>query len=145
MSIPKTAKDLYHRKFIPIDDERTFSIFDSLETKNNITRPFYILLVTQILENADGALSEAAGVRCRSFIENYPNYLLEFLFLNKKPIKIEFVNRWANQVSMEFSIDCENDCRNCASKSYERAKRNCNAKDLENLKYIYSIIKNNCP
>ena len=90
--ISKTAKDFYYKKFKASDDERTFSITDSLETSNNITRPFYIFLVSKMLDRSDGALAEGLGVSCKHFLQFHPDYLLNFLFSQNKIIDPKFID-----------------------------------------------------
>ncbi|MEP7235496.1 MAG: hypothetical protein ABI778_09395, partial [Ignavibacteriota bacterium] len=42
--VPITAKNFYLNKLQPAQDEQTFSIMDSLLTRNDTTRPFYYFL-----------------------------------------------------------------------------------------------------
>jgi len=62
------AKDFYSGKFKASDDERTLSILDSLKTQNNATRPFYIYLVSIMMDKSDGALSEALGMQQKNLL-----------------------------------------------------------------------------
>jgi hypothetical protein len=141
--ISQTAKDCYLGKFMPIDDERTFSVFDSLETKNSITRPFYLLTVSKILVRADGALSEAAGVYCKKYIETDPNHLITFLYTNN--FTKNYIKYWANQISMELSISCENYCKSCSISSLEIASKKISSSNSGKLQYLYTQIQKNCP
>src|ERR1700730_2845074 len=105
--ISKAAKNYYYRKFSPSDDRRTLSLLDSLKTHNNSTRPFYIYLVSTMLEKADGALSEALGNVCNDFIESHPNQALDFLYSTNDISSSKFIDLWAIAVAGEFMIDCE--------------------------------------
>lgn len=120
--VSKTAKDYYHNKFIAIDDDRTFSILDSLNTHNNETRPFYLYLTSHMLETADGALSEGMGLLCKEFVEKHPNYLMEFLYTsNKKIVTNNFAQNWINQIGGEFMIACDEKALTCSKKSFTKS------------------------
>jgi len=57
--VSQTAKDFYLLRFIPSTDDATFSLCDSLLTKNDTTRPFYYFLFLRMHRIADGALTES--------------------------------------------------------------------------------------
>jgi hypothetical protein len=139
--ISKNAKDYYYNKFMAIDNERTFSIIDSLESKNNTTRPFYIFLVSRMLKKADGALSEAMGVRCKKFIESNPDFLIEFLFSKSKMIENNFLFEWVSQLYMEFSIDCDEYSVKCTKQSLSKALKKVKLTNVAKLKFIYQKIE----
>ena len=65
LTAQQVAKDFYNDKFKAGDNRRTFSILDSLKTKDDLTRLFYIFLVSKMLNKADGALSEEWGLVCK--------------------------------------------------------------------------------
>ena len=105
--ISKTAKDFYNNKFSESDDKKTLSIIDSLKTRNSLTRPFYIYLVSRMMRKSDGALSEVLGIACKNFIESHPDYAFDFLFSASRMTNQGFIDSWAESVAGEFQIDCE--------------------------------------
>src|SRR4051812_9794838 len=80
--ISKAAKDFYAGKFKASDDTKSLSILDSLYTKNNSTRPFYIYLACRMMEKSDGALSEELSYHAKRISESHPDWVIEFLFSN---------------------------------------------------------------
>lgn len=138
-SISKNAKSFYQGKFKASDDERTFSIIDSLKTSNNNTRPFYIFLVSKILPNADGALSEGLGLACKEFVEWNPNFLMSFL--SGKNIDSAFIEDWAEEVAGEFQIECEGNEYRCIGSSFKIAANNCLLGNRRQLSSFYELIR----
>ena len=139
--ISKAAKDFYYGRFMPIDDTKTFSIIDSLETKNSLTRPFYILVVSKIIDQADGALSESLGISCKDFIESQPNYLIDFLYSKNKLNEKRFLGNWAHQIAMEFAIDCDEHRLRCAKASFKKASKKIRDDNKAKLISFYNKIE----
>ena len=119
--VSKASKDFYNGKFKASDDTNTFSILDSLRTKNNWTRPFYIYLISTMFKKADGALSEELGNTCKEFAEHHPDNLIDFLYSNSKLVDKRFINNWAKAIAGEFMIACEGQERRCIKKSLQTA------------------------
>lgn len=142
--ISKTAKDFYNSKFKATDNTKTFSIVDSLKTKNNLTRPFYIFLVSKIIDNADGALSESIGISCKDFIESQPDFLIDFLYSKSKIVDTRFLDNWANQIAGEFRIDCEGREKQCIKKSLQQVSTKIKLSNKSRLTDFYRKIESYC-
>lgn len=142
--ISKSAKDYYNGKFKAIDNAKTFSIIDSLKTKNNLTRPFYIFLVSKIIGKADGALSESLGVSCKVFLESQPDFLIDFLYSTNPIIKKNFLDNWADQIAGEFMIDCEEKEKKCIVKSFKKALTKSRSVNKFKLTEFYKKIERYC-
>jgi hypothetical protein len=82
-NIDKYAKLYYNRKFVPSDDSITFAFLDSICTKNNVTRPFYIFIFNEILKVADAALGEGMTSMCLEFVTKYPCEFIRFSHTEK--------------------------------------------------------------
>lgn len=139
--VSKNAKDFYFEKFKASDDDNSFSIVDSLMTKNNKTRPFYIFLVSKMIEKADGVLSESLGHSCKNFIELHPDFLIDFLFSKNEIIEKIFIENWANQIAGEFKIDCEGKEKPCINKSLQLAMTKSELKNKTRLTNFYKIVE----
>jgi hypothetical protein len=142
--VSKTAKDFYYGKFKATDDKKTFSIIDSLKTKNNSTRPFYIFLVSRIIDKADGALSEYLGVSCKTFVESHPDFLLDFLYSRNTIVDKRFFEKWAGQIASEFMIDCEGKEKQCIKKSLQQASTKTRSDNKSRLTDFYHKIESFC-
>jgi len=142
--ISKNAKDFYRGKFSPSDNTRTISIMDSLNTKNNVTRPFYILLVSKMLKKSDGALSESLGVNCRAFLESHPDFLLDFLYSKKLVTNKYYFDKWAKQIAMEFSLDCEEKKLQCINDSKRQTATKTKSTNQSRLNTFYGQIVSYC-
>ena len=140
-AIPSVAKNYYYNKISPKDNKQTQQIIDSLNTSNNNTRPFYILVVSKMLKNADGALGETLGLYCKSFIENNPNHLINFFYAPTTQSKKEAIQLWAKIIAQEFEIDCESNELKCIEQSLQYALSKCSAANKPLLKTIYNGIK----
>ena len=142
--VSKNAKDYYYGKFKASDNAKTFSIIDSLKTKNNLTRPFYIFLVSKIIANADGALSESLGISCKDFIESRPDFLIDFLYSKGEIVDKHFFDKWANQIANEFMIDCEGKEKLCIKKSLQKASTKTKQDNKSNLTEFYHKVESYC-
>lgn len=139
--VSAAAKDYYNGKFSATDDDRTFSIFDSLRTTNNATRPFYIFLTSRILQHVDGALSEMAGLTCQDFIEKHPNELATYLRSLRKLQREKETDRWAMSTYSEFAIGCEANVLPCIDKSYKIAASKVSKANKEALDNLFVLIR----
>ena len=142
--VSQAAKDFYYGKFKPADDTKTFSIIDSLKTKNNLTRPFYILLISKIINKADGALSESLGVSCKEFIESKPDFLIDFLYSKSTTVDKRFLDNWAKQIAGEFMIDCEGKEKQCVKTSLQKASSKIKLDNKSKLTAFYHKIESYC-
>ncbi len=142
--VSKTAKDFYYGKFKASDNTKTFSIIDSLMTKNNITRPFYIFLVSKMMDKSDGALSEVLVMSCKEFIEFNPNFLIDFLYSDNKIIKNKFYNNWAYLIAGEFMISCEGDEKRCIKESLLKTSKKITSDNKSRLTKFYHKIESYC-
>ena len=142
--ISNNAKDYYLGKFKPSDNQRTLSILDSIRTKNNLTRPFYLLLLSQLGKNADGSLSEAIGNSLKLFLESNPDNF--FAFLNSRDLKTgkAIKNNWANLVAGEFMIICEDSPKRCIEKSLVNTIEKTNVDYRNDLKTFYGLMLKYC-
>jgi hypothetical protein len=142
--VSKNAKDFYNGKFKASDDARTFSIIDSLKTKNNLTRPFYIYLSSKMLDKADGALSEKLGTSCKNLTEQHPDHLIDFLYSGKKLADIKYIENWAQIIANEFMIDCERQEKECLKKSMQATLAKSRANNKSKLTEFYHKIERYC-
>ncbi|MFT3912110.1 MAG: hypothetical protein QM737_21975 [Ferruginibacter sp.] len=142
--VSKTSIDFYNGKFKASEDKKTSSIFDSLQTSNDRTRPFYIYLVSKIIHKADGALSEVAGLNCKEFVEKNPDYLIEFLASSNTKADKKFFDHWANIISSEFMIDCEGNVKTCIKASFQKTKPKAKKANQVKLQQFYTAIESYC-
>jgi hypothetical protein len=138
------AKDFYSGKFKASDDERTLSILDSLKTRNNLTKPFYIYLVSIMMDKSDGALSEVLGEASKEFIEHNPNEAIDFLYSSNKVLIKKFRRNWAFRIGGEFVITCEGKEKECAKKSLEQTVIKISRGNKSKLTQFYKQIEAYC-
>jgi len=142
--VSKAGKDFYNGKFKAGDDTKTLSISDSLNTKNNLTRPFYIYLVSEMIDKADGALSEALGNACKEFIEYHSDEAIDFLYSNNNMVEKKFIDNWAKAIAGEFMIDCEGKEKQCIKKSLLIALIKSRSDNKSKLKEFYQKVEGYC-
>ncbi len=138
-AISQPAKDFYYHKFPASDDEKTFSIIDSLTTDNNSTRPFYLYLVSNMLKKSDGALAESLGNSCNTFLQSHPNQILEFLYTNRISSP-EFIDLWAYAIAGEFMITCEGKENQCVTASFNKLLLKCKTDNKSLLRVFFKKI-----
>ena len=139
-----TAIDFYNGMFYPNDDAKTWSIFDSLETKNDSTRPFYIFLVSKIIDSADGALAETLGENCQELIESNSDFLIDFLYSKNKIVEKHFIDNWAKSIASQFMMLCEGKEKYCINKSFKKASLKCRLDNKSKLKEFYKKVESYC-
>jgi hypothetical protein len=142
--VSQNAKDFYNGKFKATDDARTFSILDSLKTKNSLTRPFYIYLTSKMLDKADGSLSEELGTICKNFTEQYSDHVIDFLYSGKKLADKKYIDNWAHIIANEFLIDCEGQEKECLKKSMQTTLVKSRADNKSKLTDFYHKIERYC-
>lgn len=138
--IPKAAKLFYEGKIKASDDSITFSIIDSLSTKNGSTRPFYILLVTRMNEIADGGLAEIVFPACTHFFEKNPNELIEFLYAKNGTVKYYFRTDWAYTIANWMQEVHDGNEKRYLIKLKADMQRITKPKNMNDLEDFYTIL-----
>jgi hypothetical protein len=142
-NISKAAKDYYQGKFKATDNAKTFSILDSIETKNSQTRSFYLYLATQMMKHSDGALSEELGLRTKEYLEKHPDWALSFL--QEKLSAPSYISTWAKTIAGEIMIDCEGKEKQCVKQWYEIANKKTSINQKKTLVELYQQVSAQCP
>lgn len=137
-SVSETAKQYYRGKFKAADNAKIFSILDSINTKNQETRPFYLFLATRIMKNSDGALSEELGVRTKEYLEQHPDWALSFLNGSLAAVGSNAI--WAKAIAAEIKIGCEGNEKFCAREWYNNAIKKTSIKYKEKLAVLYRKV-----
>lgn len=140
-SISTTAKDYYRGAFKASDDQRTFAIMDSLETKNNASRPFYLFLVSKMIDHSDGALGEALCGTCAAFLEEHPSNFIAYLNSLPAAARYKKMDKWALTAAGEYLISCEGKEMYCINDSYKKATAKVSKQYASILKDVYASIR----
>lgn len=139
--IPKVIVDYYNGKLKPADELNILSALDSLRTKNNEVRPFYILVVAKMTEKSLGAWTETLGKGCKEFLEFKPDYLIEFLGAENALVSPAYTEKWMKAVADEIKRTCEGREKDCATRSYQSAWTRCRANNKATLSLLYKKIE----
>jgi|GEM_PF-3083861 len=98
-SVSAAAKDVYQGKVIPSDNDAVAgAIFDSLNTSNDKTRPFYLMLVTRMHRHADGAFAELFDDVGIDVFEHHTAGLMAFLYSGKFRCRSGYRSEWASLI-----------------------------------------------
>ncbi len=133
-AISKAAKIYYAGKFRASDDDTTFSILDSLRTKSDTNRPFYILLVSKMAKSADGALAEAVFPTCVDFFYKQPDDLIEFLYAKSQ--NANFKSYWALAIVQGLDLDDKYDQKELINSALKK----CKPQNRENIKSFWKKV-----
>lgn len=142
--ISSCAKDYYNNLFVAGDDHKSISIADSMWTGNCNTRPFYLLLVSDMLVNADGELGDTLGVYCKRFAETHPDDIIDFLYCGNPAVNRDFIQHWAYQIAGEIMADRSGNPEAAKKKSLEAALKNCKPENRSKVEFFYSRIAKFC-
>lgn len=140
--VSTAAKDFYNKKFKANDNDKTLSIIDSLFTKNNSTRPFYIYLVSKMAFSSDGALSEAIGYSGNEFFQKKPNDLIAFLYSGNPIIDKSFLTNWAKIIAGEIAINCEGKEKNCLNTMKQSIQPLIKENNRQHFLEFYRLLEN---
>lgn len=116
MSMPEVsqiAKDVHSGKVKPgSDNELVYTIADSMSTDNNVSRPFYIFLVSKMLQySTDEKLKHRLGEYCRHIMQNKPDPVVELLF--SRSVKPEYKTAWAKMIAANIAATCDTELTPC--------------------------------
>jgi hypothetical protein len=89
--VSPVAKDFYLLRFIPSDNPLTFSLGDSLLTRNDTTRPFYYFLFRRLRQISDEALTEGLTNYAARYALTYPE---EFFKKLRMPVYRASYSDW---------------------------------------------------
>jgi hypothetical protein len=142
--ISKSAKDYYHHKFKAHDDKKTLAIIDSLTTQNSVTRPFYMYLVSKMMKQSHGKLSEALESAGKNLLEAHPDHVLDFLYAKGGLASPDFIDQWAETIAGNFLIDCQGKEKDCIKRSFDKAALTCSPANKKKLNALYQKIKSYC-
>ncbi|WMN07875.1 hypothetical protein QYS48_30195 [Marivirga arenosa] len=135
--IDTTSKAYYTGSHELYDDEKTFEIMDSLDTKNANTRPFYFYNMYKMVGETDGALTEIIGNYIADYARKYPR---EFIcYLQRQPYsgrRDEFLslmgwNLYTKEMKDSFKKDAFKNCNDCNEKTMRKLK--------EYIKVVYDF------
>lgn len=138
------AKDYYNNLFVAGDDHKSISIADSMWTNNCNTRPFYLLLISNMLVNADGVLGDTLGVYCKRFIETRPDDIIDFLYCGNPAVNRDFIQHWAYQIAGEIMADRSTDPVACRQKLLDAALDKCKPENRSKVEFFFSRIAKFC-
>jgi hypothetical protein len=139
--IPKVIIDYYNGKLKPSDELNILAALDSLRTKNNELRPFYILVVTKMTEKSLGAWTETLGKGCKEFLEFKPDFLIEFLGSDNPLVSPAYTDRWMKKIADEIKRTNEGREKEGATRSYQNAWTRCRASNKATLTLLYKKIE----
>lgn len=123
------------------DHADAYSILDSVFTTNDVTRPFYVLLVANMLEHARGELLIELSVVCKYLTELHPATVTEVLFSAQNPDAERHKDLWAERMSVETRISCSGELLSCFKQSRIDALDNCVASRKMKLEVLYNKVR----
>ncbi len=140
--VPAVAKAYYQGTFRAEDDDRTFSIIKGLQSPDNELRPFYIVLVSKMIPESDGALSEVLFAACRTFVETTPDYLIDFLKSQKADSARykNLVDQWSRAIAGELAINCDGTA-DCVNQSLTTSLRRASPANRKVLEQLYAHVR----
>ena len=107
-----------------LQNEISYRCLDSLNSKVDSSRSFYLKVFTKVISNTDGPLSEVVGEYAKKYIETYPNEFasyasgfsksqmelwayqtVEYVLADVEAQRIKDAAEWTNKISKS--------CKNC--------------------------------
>lgn len=134
------AKQLYNEEIKAAPDSLTARVADSMLTRNSVTRPFYMLVVSRMFIYADAGLATMLYPRCNKVLEKYPNELVEFLYCNNNMVHSDFKNYWASAVVGYIGTTHRNDGKAWFGKLREKLMKACKKNNQQSLTAFLNTI-----
>lgn len=139
--VSQDAIDFYTGDLKVSDPDRVMGIVDSLFTKNDDTRPFYILLTSRMLGQAKGDLRKMLNISCRHFAEQNPAALANFLFTKHYMVPNGYKQLWAYRIAVDIRLICSGDLFDCFKASRNLALSHCDEDSKPKLESLYNYIR----
>ncbi len=139
--VSEDAIEFYTGRLTVKDIDKALDVADSMFTRNDETRPFYMLLVSRMLGQAKGELRQQLNVTCRHFVEQHPSELVAFLFQKHHLVSSSFIDRWAYRVSVDIRVMCNEDLLSCLKQSRNIALSNCDEKYKAKIEVLYNNVR----
>ena len=122
-----------------LQNEISYRCLDSLNTRIDSSRAFYLKVFSKIISNSDGPLSEVVGEYAKKYIETYPNEFATYASgFTKSQMEL-----WAYQTVEYVLADVEaqriKDATEWSNKINKSCK-DCTASQIKALKTFDSII-----
>lgn len=99
--VSQLAKDFYMLKFIPGDNAATYSLCDSILSRNDTTRPFYYFLFMRLMEISDGGLAEGMTDEALKYFFQFPK---EFYSHLREPLYRRYFNNWVEFIASSLML-----------------------------------------
>lgn len=139
--ISQEAKDYYYGRFNINTSEQTSTILDSVFTRNEDTRPFYIYLVGKMLPEAESSLLKEINIVCRYVAEQHPADLVGVLFADEGMVPARYKNLWADRVAVELRVTCDYELMDCFKNSRITALNHYTGTGKNKLEILYNLIR----
>jgi hypothetical protein len=117
-----------------LQNEVSYRCLDSLTTRVDTSRSFYVKVFSKIISNSDGPLSEVVGEYAKKYIETYPgefaNYAsgfsksqmelwayqtVEYVLADVETQRIKNASEWTNKINKG--------CKNCSAAQISAVKQ----------------------
>ncbi len=134
------AKDYYNETVKATADDSTARIADSMLTKNDTVRPFYMLLVSKMFIYADADLAMMLFPRCYTLLDQRPDDIMEFLYCDDKFVQSEFKNYWATAIAFQFRKERPGDVKENLDNMKAELTEKCKKKQREHLNDFLGLV-----
>lgn len=138
--IYEPARQLYNEERKAAADSVTARVADSMLTRNSVTRPFYLLVVSRMFIYADAGLATMLYSRCDKVLEKYPNELVEFLYCNNNMVHSDFKNYWASAIVGYIGKTHRDDAQAWFGKLREQLMKTCKKNNRTDLTAFLDTI-----
>ena len=106
-----------------LNELAALGFLDSMTAARKEMRPFYFRVVTNSLQQADGAYAEALGLAGKDYVE-YNTHEFAAHFDNNACFSEKDIDAWVDIVMLEFGLLIENESDSGSMNEYLQAVRN---------------------
>lgn len=139
--VSQEAKEYYAGLFSVNNNEKAYSVMDSVFTQNDATRPFYIYLVCKMLDEADENMMADLSIICRYVVEIHPTALMAVLHAGRNYVDDKYRAIWAKRISTELRVTCDQELMDCFKISRNAAIQACAENQKQRLETLYNMVR----
>ena len=96
---------------------------------------------TFVLGEADDKMLSELSIICRYVVEIHPATLMAVLYAGRNYVDDKYKAIWANRISTEIRVTCDQDLMDCYKLSRTTAIQACTETQKQRLEVLYNMVR----
>lgn len=138
-SVSAVAKEYYYERVKTTLNDSTMMVADSMMTKSDLTRPFYLMLVSRMYMTAEAELAYKLFGKCYNALDARPGAVADFLYSDSKYVHDAFKEYWATSLAFYLRQEHGGDARDFLEQQQEKWLKACKTKSSKS--HLQSLME----